>query len=39
MSGSVFLHGSANRDPFTRDKLKVQQPALYQWFVKTFGPR
>jgi hypothetical protein len=39
MTGSVYLHGSANRDPFTRENLKNRQPAIYQWFVKEFGPR
>jgi hypothetical protein len=39
MAGSVYLHGSANRDPFTRDKLKTQQPTLYDWLAKQFGPR
>ena len=39
MAGGVYLHGSAARDPFTRENLKNRQPALYQWFVSEFGPR
>lgn len=39
MVGSVYLHGSANRDPFTRENLKTKQPSAYNWFAKHFGNR
>ncbi len=39
MMASVYLHGSAARDPFTREAIKEKQPEFYQWMVKEFGPR
>ena len=39
MMASVFLHGSALRDPFARDSIRVKQPAMYDWLVKEFGRR
>jgi hypothetical protein len=39
MMASVYLHGSAARDPFTREAIKEKQPDCYQWLVKEFGPR
>ena len=39
MMTSVFLHGSAMRDPFARDSIRVKQPAMYDWLVKQFGRR
>jgi len=39
MMTSVFMHGSAARDPFVRDSIRVKQPAMYDWLVKEFGER
>ena len=39
MMASVFLHGSAMREPFGRDSIRVKQPAMYSWLLKEFGPR
>jgi hypothetical protein len=39
MMASVYLHGSAARDPFTRQAIQEKQPDCYQWLVKEFGPR
>jgi len=39
MMASVYLHGSAARDPFTRDAIRQKQPTLYQWLEKEFGVR
>lgn len=39
MMASVFLHGSAARDPFVRDSIRTKQPAMYAWLVKEFGQR
>jgi hypothetical protein len=39
MMTSVFLHGSAMREPFRRDSIRVKQPAMYDWLVKEFGRR
>jgi len=39
MMASVFLHGSAMREPFGRDSIRAKQPAMYNWLVKEFGPR
>jgi hypothetical protein len=39
MMASVFLHGSAARDPFVGDSIRVKQPAMYDWLVKEFGAR
>jgi hypothetical protein len=37
MMASVYLHGSAARDPFTREAIKAKQPDMYQWLVREFG--
>jgi hypothetical protein len=39
MMSSVYLHGTAARDPFTRQAIKEKQPDCYQWMVKEFGQR
>jgi hypothetical protein len=39
MMASVFLNGSAVREPFGRDSIRVKQPAMYDWLVKEFGRR
>ena len=39
LSGSVFLHGRAARDPFTRENVKAKHPELYDWLEREFGPR
>ncbi len=39
MMASVFLHGSAARDPFVRDSIRTKQPAMYDWLVREFGQR
>ncbi len=39
MTASVFLHGSAARDPFTRQNLKDKQPLYYNWLEREFGRR
>jgi hypothetical protein len=39
MMASVYLHGTAARDPFTRDAIKQKQPDCYSWLVKEFGPK
>lgn len=39
MMTSVFMHGSAARDPYVRDSIRVKQPAMYAWLVKEFGER
>jgi len=39
MMASVYLHGSAARDPFTREAIKEKQPDCYDWMVKEFGPK
>jgi hypothetical protein len=39
MMGAVYLHGKANRDPFTRDDIRIKQPDCYRWLEKEFGPR
>jgi hypothetical protein len=39
MMTSVYLYGSAARDPFARDSIRVKQPDMYAWLVKTFGRR
>ena len=38
MMASVYLHGSAARDPFTRRAIEEKQPAMYAMLVRTFGP-
>jgi hypothetical protein len=40
--GTVYLWGCAGSRrpcPFTRDSLRIRQPALYDWFAHEFGPR
>jgi len=39
MMTSVYLHGSAARDPFTRDSIRLKQPDMYAWLTREFGPR
>jgi hypothetical protein len=39
MMTSVFLHGSAARDPYVRDSIRAKQPAMYDWLVREFGRR
>jgi hypothetical protein len=39
MMASVYLHGSAARDPFIRQAIQEKQPDCYQWLVREFGPR
>ena len=39
MVASVYLHGSAARDPFTRQAIRLKQPDCYNWLEKEFGPR
>jgi len=39
MMGSVYLHGSAARDPNTREAIKEKQPDCYKWLEQEFGPR
>ncbi len=39
MMASVYLHGSAARDPFTRQAIQEKQPDCYQWLAREFGPR
>ena len=39
MMAAVFLHGSALRDPFTRDSIRLKQPDMYAWLVREFGRR
>jgi hypothetical protein len=37
MTASVFLHGSAAREPYTREKLKERQPLYYEHLSRLFG--
>lgn len=39
MTASVFLHGSADREPLTRERLQRLQPQYYAWLISVFGPR
>ena len=39
MMASVYLYGSAARDPFTRQAIKEKQPDCYLWLAKEFGPK
>jgi hypothetical protein len=39
MVASVYLYGSAARDPFTPQALQQKQPDCYRWLEKEFGPR
>lgn len=37
MMASVYLHGSAAREPFTRAAIKAKQPEMLEWLARTFG--
>lgn len=37
VTGSLYLWGHVSREPFTRDKLKAQQPYYYAWLSRQFG--
>lgn len=39
MMASVYVHGTAARDPFTRAAIRENQPEMYDWLVKEFGRR
>jgi hypothetical protein len=39
MMASVYLHGSAARDPFTREAVREKQPDFYAWMESEFGPK
>jgi hypothetical protein len=39
MTASVYLHGSAAREPFTRENLVRKQPRYAKWLSKVFGAR
>jgi hypothetical protein len=39
MMASVYLYGSAGRDPFTRANIKAKQPEAYAWLEREFGPQ
>jgi hypothetical protein len=39
MMASVYLYGSAGRDPFTRTNIKAKQPEAYEWLEREFGPQ
>jgi hypothetical protein len=39
MMASVFLHGSAARDPFLRAVIEEKQPDCYKWLQEEFGAR
>jgi hypothetical protein len=39
MMASVYLNGSAGREPFTRENIRVKQPDCYKWLEREFGPR
>jgi hypothetical protein len=39
MMSSVYLHGTAARDPNTRQEIQEKQPDIYEWFQKEFGAR
>jgi hypothetical protein len=39
MMASVYLYGSAARDPLTRDRIRQLQPDCYAWLERTFGRR
>jgi hypothetical protein len=38
MMASVYLNGTAMRQPSTRDAIRTKQPEMYAWLVKAFGP-
>jgi hypothetical protein len=37
VTASVFLYGKADKDPFTRAKMKEKQPEYYRYLVWLFG--
>ena len=37
MMASVYLYGSAAREPFARDSIRIKQPRMYERLVKEFG--
>jgi hypothetical protein len=37
VTGSVFLYGKDDKEPFTREKLKTKQPDYYNYLVWLFG--
>jgi hypothetical protein len=37
VTASLYLWGHVSRVPFTRDKLKAQQPNYYAWLGRQFG--
>jgi hypothetical protein len=37
VTASLYLWGHVSREPFTRDKLKAQQPIYYAWLGRQFG--
>jgi hypothetical protein len=39
MMASVYMHGTAARDPFTRAAIREKQPEMYDWLVQEFGQR
>lgn len=39
MMASVYVHGTAARDPFTRAAIREKQPEIYDWLVEVFGRR
>ena len=39
MMASVYLFGSAAREPLTREEIRKLQPACYAWMEKQFGRR
>ena len=39
MMASVYLAGSAAREPYARDSIKLKQPEMYAWLRNEFGPR
>ena len=39
MMASVYLNGSAGREPFTRENIRVTQPDCYEWLEREFGAR
>lgn len=38
MTASVYLHGRAAREPFTRAELRERQPVYYRYLGEVFGP-
>jgi hypothetical protein len=37
VTASLYLWGHVSREPFTRDRLKTQQPNYYVWLGQQFG--